>query len=57
LTIVRSFHREQFLICEDDPFPAGTCGAAEECMASLQPHKFVIVSEELSFLELVGLEV
>jgi hypothetical protein len=57
LTIVRLFHREQLLIREDDPFPAVTCGVAKECMVSLQLHKFVIVGEELSFLELVGLEV
>jgi hypothetical protein len=56
LTILRLFHREQLLIRENDPFPAGTCGA-EECVALLQPHKFVIVGAELSFLELVGLEV
>jgi hypothetical protein len=56
-TIVCLFHCEQLLICEDDPFPAGTCGAVEEYMASLQQHKSVIIGEELSFLELVGLEV
>jgi hypothetical protein len=56
LMIVRLFHREQLLIRQDDPFPVGVPVGVVECMALLQLHKFVIVGEELSFLEPVGLE-